>query len=45
MGTKECTRDEHQVMGGSIESLYCTPETNRTLALTRIKMKTYKELL
>jgi len=31
MGIKECTCDEHQVMYGSVESLYYTPETNITL--------------
>ena len=32
VGIKECARlDEHQVLRGSIESLYCTPETNITL--------------
>ena len=31
-GIKECTcQDEHQVMYGSVGSLYCTPETNETL--------------
>ena len=32
-GIKECTRDEHQVFYGSVESLYCTPGTNITLYL------------
>ena len=32
MGIKECTcNDVHQVMYRSVESLYCTPETNITL--------------
>ena len=32
MGIKEPTCcDEHWVMYGSVESLYCTPETNITL--------------
>ena len=32
MGMKEGTcGDEHQVLCGSVESLYCTPETNITL--------------
>ena len=31
MGTKEGPSDEHRVMYGSVESLYCTPETNITL--------------
>ena len=32
MGIKECTScDEHQILYGSIESLYSTPETNITL--------------
>ena len=31
MGIKEYTRVEHQVMYGSVGSLYCTPETNITL--------------
>ena len=32
MGIKECTcRDEHWVLYGSVESLYCTPETDITL--------------
>ena len=34
MGMKVRTcRDEHQVMDGSDESLYCTPETNITLCV------------
>ena len=28
MGVKEGTRDEHGVMDGSAEALYCTAETN-----------------
>jgi len=28
MGIKKCTCDEHEVLHGSVESLYCTPETN-----------------
>ena len=42
MGTKECTCcDEHQVMYGSVESLYCTLESNITLCVnyTGIKKK------
>ena len=31
MGIKKGTWDEHQVMYASVESLYCTPETNITL--------------
>lgn len=31
MGIKEGTGDEHRVMYGSVESLYCTRETNVTL--------------
>ena len=31
MGIKEYTCDEYQVICGSIESLYHTPETNITL--------------
>ena len=32
MRMKECTRhDKHQVMFGSVESLYYTPETDITL--------------
>ena len=34
MENKGCTYDEHQVMYGSVESLYCTPETNITCMLT-----------
>ena len=30
-GMQECTFDELQVMHGSVEPLYCTPETNITL--------------
>ena len=30
---KECTGDEHQALYGSVESLYCTPETNITLCV------------
>ena len=30
---KECTCDEHQVLYISVESLYCTPETNITLCV------------
>jgi len=26
MGIKECTCDEYQVLYGSVESVYCTPE-------------------
>ena len=33
--------DEHQVMYGIVESLYCTPETNVTLlTLLELKLKT-----
>ena len=31
MGIKEGICDEHQVMYGRVESLYCTPETNITV--------------
>lgn len=31
MRLKEFTSDEHRVMYGSVESLYCTSETNITL--------------
>ena len=31
IGIKEDTCDEHQVMYGSVESLYCIPEINLTL--------------
>ena len=31
MGIKECTCDEHLVLYQSIESAYCTPETDITL--------------
>lgn len=27
------TRDEHRVLCGVVESLYCTPETNITLGV------------
>ena len=37
MGIKEGTCDEHRVLYESVESLYCTPETNITLMLTGIK--------
>lgn len=41
MGIKECTcHDEQWVMDGSVESLYCTPETNRTLHVTYTGIKT-----
>ena len=31
IGVKESTCDEHWELYGSVESLYCTPETNITL--------------
>ena len=31
MGIKEDTCDEHRVMCGNAESLYCTPENNMSL--------------
>ena len=40
-GDQECTcHDEHWVMYGIVESLYCTQETNITLNIsdTRIKI-------
>ena len=43
MGTKGCTyRDEHQVLYGSVESLYRTPEANITLYFNWTKIKTFK---
>ena len=34
MGTKECTYcDEHQVLYGHVESVYCTSEPNITLSV------------
>ena len=41
MGIKEGTCVEHWVLYGSVESLYCTPETNVTLHVncTGIKIK------
>ena len=36
MGIKECAcRDEHQLIYGIVESLYCTPETNKILCLKK----------
>jgi len=29
-GRGECTCEEHQVLCGNVQSLYCTPETNIT---------------
>lgn len=35
MGIKEATcGDEHRVMDGSVDSLYCTLETNTTLGVS-----------
>ena len=31
IGIKQGTGDEHQVLYGSVESVYCTPETTITL--------------
>ena len=42
IGIKKCACcDEHQVLYGTVESLYCTPETNITLCWpTGIEIKT-----
>ena len=34
---EECTCDEHWVMHGIVESLYCIPETNQTLCVKKKK--------
>ena len=41
MGSKAHTRDEHRVLYGIAELLYCTPKTNITLYfnVTVIKIK------
>lgn len=39
MGIKEGTCDEHRVMCGSVEQLYCTPEINITLCLNSLEFK------
>ena len=38
MGTKEGPSDEHRVMYGSVESLYCTSESNITLNVNYIRI-------
>lgn len=42
MGIKKCTcHDEHRMMYGNVESLYCMPEANITLCQpSGIKTKT-----
>ena len=49
MGIKECTyQDEHRIVYRSVESLYCTLETNITLYInytgTKIKILTVKKI-
>lgn len=44
MGIKESTCDEHQVMYGIVESLFCTPETNIPLFFNFIKFINLKIL-
>ena len=39
MGTKECTCDEYSVTYGSVESLYCTHETNIILYFNQVEFK------
>ena len=42
MGIKEGTCDEHQMLYGSSESLYCTPETNTILYFNSLELKKKK---
>ena len=39
MEIKDCTGDEHWVMYGIVESMYCTPETNITLYVNYTQIK------
>lgn len=39
MGMKEGSRDEHQVMHRSVESLHWTPETNIALGVSSQELK------
>ena len=39
MEIKEGTCDEHWVLYGSVESLYCTPGTNITLYVNSLELK------
>ena len=44
MGIKECTScDELEVMYGIVETLYCIPETNKTLCVKKNRQKTLKQ--
>ena len=46
MGIKECTCcDEHQVLYGSVELLYCTPETNITLYVNYTGIIFFKDFI